>query len=391
MKQPRALAHLPAPPPEAAALSAQLGAEISREIAANSGRISFARYMELALHAPGLGYYSAGSRKLGRDGDFVTAPELSPLFGRCIASQIGELVSRGLPDVLEIGAGTGTLAADVLAELGKSGRMPERYRILEVSADLRERQRTRIEERVPEHMHRVEWVDAPPRDFEGTIIGNEVLDAIPAHVVVTREGQILEACVRHDEARQAFEWCEAPAPEDVRAAAAAHALPPDGYRTEIGLVARAFVRSFARRLKRGVMLFADYGFPAREYYHPQRSEGTLMCHYRHCAHDDPFVLIGLQDITTHVDFSAVASAGAASGLAVLGYATQAQFLINCGITGFLAETPAADTRAYAPLAAGAQTLLSPAEMGELFKVIALGRGVEEPLLGFRSGDRSHTL
>jgi SAM-dependent MidA family methyltransferase len=166
---------------------------------------------------------------------------------------------------------------------------------------------------------------------------------------------------------------------------------PDDYETEIPLASRALVSSLGRILRRGIILFIDYGFPAREYYHPQRNRGTLMCHYRHHAHADPLCMTGLQDITAHVDFSAIAAAGAAAGLTTAGYATQAQFLINCGITDILGETPAADTRAYAPLAAQAQKLLSPAEMGELFKVIALGRDAPQPLLGFRSGDKSHTL
>ena len=383
-------ARLPAPPPEAQAISDRLAGLIAGEIAAAGGSISFARYMELVLYAPGLGYYMAGARKLGRDGDFVTAPELSPLFARCLARQLAELAGHGLTSILEIGAGSGALAAGLLHELAAMDRLPERYFILEVSADLRERQQQRLRESVPRCADRVQWLDVLPRAYTGVIIGNEVLDAIPTHVVTTRGGNIFEAGVRYDAGSRSFLWHESPAPESVRSAARMLDLQADDYKTEINLAARAFVQSFARLLERGVLLFADYGFPAREYYHPQRARGTLMCHYRHRAHDDPFFLPGLQDITAHVDFSAIAQAGAAAGLDALGYTNQAQFLINCGITDLLAGTPA-DDPAYAPLAAGAQKLLSPAEMGELVKVIALGKGVTAPLLGFSQGDRRHTL
>ena len=229
-----------------------------------------------------------------------------------------------------------------------------------------------------------------PANFNGIIVGNEVLDAMPAHVVRTHRGTIEEAGVVRGSGDRPFALGYRAAGGELLKLATALSLP-EGYETEIQLAARAFVTSFARRLRSGALLFVDYGFPAREYYHPQRSSGTLMCHYRHHAHDDPLVLVGLQDITTHVDFSAMAKAGTSAGLAVLGYTTQAQFLINCGITDILGETPAADMRAYAPLASQAQQLLSPAEMGELFKVIALGKGVTPPLLGFQRGDKSHTL
>ena len=382
--------NLPPPSEEARAHSELVAGCVRREIEANAGWLSFARYMELALYAPGLGYYMAGARKIGRDGDFVTAPELSPLFARCLARQLAELAEQGLEDILELGAGSGALAAGLLRELAAMGRLPERYFILEVSADLRGRQRSRLREDAPQCAGRVQWLEVLPRAYTGVIIGNEVLDAIPTHIVATRGGDILEAGVRYDAGSGSFLWHESPAPEGVRSVARTLGLPPDDYKTEINLAARAFVRSFARLLGRGVLLFADYGFPAREYYHPQRARGTLMCHYRHRAHDDPFFLPGLQDITSHVDFSAIAQAGAAAGLSVLGYANQAQFLVNCGITDLLAGTPA-DDPAYARLAAGAQTLLSPAEMGELVKVIALGKDVTTPLLGFGRSARRHTL
>ncbi len=385
------LSHLPLPPAEAQAVSDQLSALIANEINSAGGWISFARYMELALYAPGLGYYSAGSRKFGEAGDFVTAPEMSPLFAQCIARQLAQLYGEGLRNVLEIGAGSGALAADLLLEMAALGCAPDQYLILELSGDLRERQKATLALRAPALLERVHWLDELPTQFEGVILANEVLDATPAHVVTICGGEILECFVQFGDESNAFQWFEARASEAVRHAAEHMALPDDDYRSEINLSARTLVASLARLLTRGVLLFIDYGFPTREFYHPQRSQGTLMCHYRHHAHDDPFAFVGLQDITTHVDFSAIATAAIDGSAALLGYTTQAQFLINCGITELLSATPAGDARAYAPLAAQAQKLLSPAEMGELFKVIALGKGVDMPLLGFARGDKSHTL
>ncbi len=381
---------LPAPPPEALALSEQLRRHIAAEVERGGGWLSFARYMELALYAPGLGYYMAGARKLGRDGDFVTAPEISPLFGRALARQLRQLASPGRGDILEIGAGSGALAADLLLELERLGCAPERYLILELSPDLRDRSRDTLAARAPHLLERVAWLNQLPPRFEGTVLGNEVLDAMPVHRVITCQGDILEGFVQCDDADH-FLDLELPASAPLREAAAGLDLPADGYKSEIQLVARGFIRSLGKMLERGVALFIDYGFPRREYYHPQRARGTLMCHYRHRAHDDPFFLPGLQDITSHVDFTAIAQAGREAGLELLGYTNQAQFLVNCGITDLLAETPAADAAAYAPLAAQAQKLLSPAEMGEFFKVIALGRGAPSALLGFAGGDKRHTL
>ena len=385
------LIHLPPPSPDAQALSDQLAARIARDIAAAGGAISFARYMELALYAPGLGYYSAGSRKLGADGDFITAPELSPLYAQTLARQLAQWHGDGLRTVLEIGAGSGALAAELLLAMDALGAVPDYYYILELSADLRERQHTRITQQAPALRARVRWLNALPPAFEGVIVANEVLDATPTHRVIARRDGLREMFVQWTAADARFVPVERPATGPVLAAARQLDLPCDGYETEINLSARVLVESFAHVLKRGVMLFIDYGFPAREFYHPQRNRGTLMCHYRHRAHDDAFALVGLQDITTHVDFSAVAQAAHAGGAALLGYASQAMFLINCGITGLLSATPAGDARTYAPLAAQVQKLTSPAEMGELFKVMALGKAYDAPLIGFARGDKSHTL
>lgn len=383
-------AQLPAPPAEALESSARLVELIAQEIERTGGWIPFARYMELALYAPGLGYYMAGARRLGRDGDFVTAPEISALFGRTLARQVRQLAATGIKDVLEIGAGSGALAAHLLLELERLGSLPPRYLILELSPDLRSRSRATLAARAPHLLERVAWLNGLPPAFTGVVMGNEVLDAMPAQVMRREGGKLVELGVTR--AGAGFDWAARPA--SPAASELARSCFPEGdypYQSEFQPAACGFIRTLGRMLERGALLLFDYGFPRREYYHPQRAAGTLMCHYRHRAHDDPFFLPGLQDITVHVDFSAIAQAGAEAGLELLGYASQAHFLVNCGITDLLAETSPADVAQYAPLAAQAQKLLSPAEMGEFFKVIALGRDAGEPLAGFTSGDRRHTL
>lgn len=383
------MAPLPAPSPDAQRHSDALAEMTRGEIAAAGGWLPFARYMDLALYAPGLGYYSAGASKLGAEGDFITAPELSSLFGRSLARQAAQVLKETGGDILELGAGSGKLAADLLGELEQMGALPNRYRILDVSADLRQRQKELLEARLPHLAGRVEWLDELPERFTGLILGNEVLDALPVHVVAWRDGQVFERGVVLQDGT--FAWDERPAENPTLLATAQAVEVPDGYVSEICLAAPGLVRSLAERLEQGALLFLDYGFPSAEYYHPQRRQGTLICHYRHHAHDDPFYLPGLQDITAHVDFSAVAEAGVEAGLDLLGYASQAHFLINCGITDLLAEIPAEDAVAYLPRAKEVQKLLSPAEMGELFKVIALGRGISTPLPGFARGNKSFSL
>jgi SAM-dependent MidA family methyltransferase len=368
--------------------SERLRRRIAGEISAGEGWISFARYMELALYAPGLGYYSAGAAKLGADGDFTTAPELGALFARTLARQLAQVLRDGVADIVEFGAGSGRLARDLLMELAALDCLPQRYLILEPSADLRQRQQEFLRRELPQHVRRVAWLDALPAALNAAVIGNEVLDAMPVHMVTVGSAGIEECGVALRGGT--FAWDARPAHGALRDIAHGLGLPR-GYTTEINLAARSFMRTLAATLERGVILLIDYGFPAREYYHPQRSAGTLMCHYRHHAHDDPFCLVGLQDITAHVDFSAVANAALESGLDALGYVNLAQFLISCGITEVLAATPAGDTAAYLPLAAQAQQLLSPAEMGELFKVIALGRNYPLPLSGFAHGNKQPLL
>ena len=344
--------------------------------------------MELALYAPGLGYYSAGARKFGIAGDFVTAPELGSLFAHSLARQAAQILHEGVASIVELGAGSGRLARDLLAQLARLECLPQRYLILETSADLRARQRSLLQRELPLLAPRISWLDALPAALNALVIGNEVLDAMPVHIVKTRANGIDELGVTVTGGK--FEWSAKPAAGALLVAATGLNLAPR-YVTEIHLAAHALVRSLAASLNRGAALLIDYGFPAREYYHPQRASGTLMCHYRHHAHADPLCLTGLQDITAHVDFSAIAHTGAAAGLELLGYTNQAQFLINCGITDVLAATPAHDTSTYLPLAAQAHKLMSAAEMGELFKVIALGKNLRAPLLGFARGNKRHTL
>ncbi len=383
------LATLPTPSPEAAQHSAKLTEFIRRDIAAQGGWISFARYMELALYAPGLGYYTAGAHKFGEAGDFITAPELSPLFGRTVARQVAEIMASSAPHILELGAGSGKLAADMLAELERLGSLPDSYAILEVSADLRARQQTLLRERLPHLQDRVQWLDALPERFSGAIVANEVLDALPVHLVHWHDSAITERGVALSE--HGFIWQERAISDAALLHAAQQINVPDDYVSEICLAARGLINSLAQRMEQGALLFIDYGFGAREYYHPQRSNGTLMCHYRHQAHDDPFFLPGLQDITAHVNFTDIAECGIDAGLELIGYTSQAFFLINCGITELLKDTSPENLRDYLPLSAQLQKLTSPAEMGELFKVIALGKNVASPLYGFARGDLMRLL
>jgi len=350
--------------------------------------MSFARYMELALYAPGLGYYSAGARKLGKAGDFVTAPEISPLYGQTLARQMQRIMQAGFDEVLEVGAGSGALAATLLQELERLGTTPRNYLILELSADLRERSRDTLAAKVPHLLERVAWLNQLPPAFSGAVLGNEVLDAMPVHVFRVRGGKVEEGGVGVRNER--LDWSWRLASGELLEAVRALDLP-EGFRSEIALASRGFLRSLAGILEKGVALFVDYGFPRREYYHSQRREGTLMCHYRHYAHTDPFFLPGLQDITSHVDFSAIASVAREAGLELAGYTSQAQFLINCGITEVMSRTPAENGEKFLPLANQANRLMSPAEMGELFKAIALARGFDAPLEGFREGDRRPAL
>lgn len=381
---------LPPPDPEAAAHSARLRAHIETRVAGGAA-LSFARFMELALYAPGLGYYSAGSRKFGAAGDFVTAPELSSLFGRCLARSAREVLEQtGGGEILEFGAGSGALAADLLLELDALGAAPERYAILEVSGELRARQRETLAARCPGLAGRVQWLEALPGAINGVVLANEVLDALPVERFrKSASGGVEQACVRS--ADGALRWHWRPAPADLAAAVAAIEADvggplPAGYTSEVCLLLGPWVRSLADVLGRGYALLIDYGYPRREYYHPQRRAGTLMCHYRHRAHDDPLMLPGLQDITAHVDFSAVAASAADAGLELAGFTSQAHYLLAGGLVDILEQSDPADARAHLELARQAKLLTLPGEMGERFKVMGLSRGMAEPPSGFAGPD-----
>jgi SAM-dependent MidA family methyltransferase len=380
---------LPAPTPDALAHSQRVTAHLRSLIDDADGSIPFSRYMETALYAPGLGYYAAGAMKFGAAGDFITAPEMTPLFGRTLAQAIAPVLQETGGEVLELGAGSGRLAADLLAELDRLGAVPARYSILEVSADLRQRQQQTLAREQPRLAERVRWLEALPQHFSGVMLGNEVLDALPVTLLHGTEAGPQQRGVTW--AGDRFAWQDQAIDDPVlRTRADALALPP-GYLTEINLAADALIASLASGLDRGLILMIDYGFSASEYYHPQRHMGTLRAHYRHHALDDPFYLPGLCDLTAHVDFSAVARAGTDAGLELAGYTSQAGFLLNSGLTELLMQTPPTDVAVYLPQANAVQRLVSPAEMGELFKVIGLTKGALAPLAGFARGDRRHTL
>jgi SAM-dependent MidA family methyltransferase len=383
------MSSLPLPGAEAQKHSDQLCALLHQDIKLQGGWIPFSRFMELALYAPGLGYYSAGASKFGKTGDFVTAPEVSSLFGRTLAHQLIEVMSQSAPHILELGAGSGKLALDILTELDSLQLLPESYSILEVSADLRERQKALLANKLPHLIERVHWLETLPATLSGAVIANEVLDALPVHLIRWSNNQVFERGVfSHQEQ---FDWADKLVSTAALFELTQQINVPDHYLSEISLAARGLVSSLSERLVKGALLFIDYGFGSSEYYHPQRNAGTLMCHYRHQAHDNPFFLPGLQDITAHVDFTAVAESGIDNGCNLLGYTTQAHFLINGGITKLIADISPDNPLEYLPLSAQIQKLTSPAEMGELFKVIALGKGIDTPLSSFISGDKSRLL
>jgi len=387
------MSSLPIPNADAQALSQQLALLIQDKISQNGGWLSFADYMHMALYTPGLGYYSGGAKKFGMGGDFVTAPEISPLFAQAMANQVAQVLVETQGDVLELGAGSGRLAVDLLLALQALNQLPAHYFILEVSTYLRQVQRESIQKSLPANLaERVIWLDALPDNFVGVMLGNEVLDAVPVHLIYKPTSTDAQAlCERGVAFNGEFYWQDKP----LRAGklldlVRAYELPDD-YLTEVSPAALGLVASLASALSHGAIILVDYGFSAREYYHPQRNLGTLMCHYQHYAHVDPLVYVGLQDITAHVDFSRVANAGEHNGLALMGFCSQAQFLMNCGILEIMSQVSPHDMARYAPLAAAAQKLLSPAEMGDLFKVIALCKRLGQPLIGFAAGDKSHTL
>ena len=364
---------LPLPDAAAQEHSARVVARVRDEIASAGGFISFARYMELVLYAPALGYYVAGARKFGADGDFVTGPELTPLYGAALARQLEVILATTQSrEIVELGAGSGALAASLLDELARRGASPARYRILEVSPALRARQREALAAWVDGAGARVEWLDRLPAAIDGVVVMNEVLDAVAPHLVARRGGEWFERGVTW--MGNALRFDERPL-DDVRVRALAQArFPPDGdYSSEVNPAAEALVATVARRVASGALMIIDYGFPRHEYYHPQRREGTLVGHYRHRVHADPFLWPGLSDLTAHVDFTAMARVGERSGLQVAGFASQASLLIGCGILDRLRAVGPPDSIEYMRAASAVQRLVSPAEMGDLFKVLLLAR------------------
>ncbi len=389
---------LPEPPEELKHLSAELSKHICEKIA-REGAIPFSDYMEMALYEPGLGYYSGGLQKFGEGGDFVTAPELGDVFARCLAKQVEQAgESLGPYEIVEAGAGSGILAADLLKTLQES-RPPARYRILERSAYLRQVQKETLERHVPEWMDRISWLDEPPEDgWQGVFLANEVLDALTVErfcVVAGGPAQLLVTT-----GPEGFDWLKAPCPEPMRSqiqkrlVGLAH-YPANGYRSEINTRLPAWLQAVTASLHKGLALFIDYGYTRRDYYQPQRSDGTLICHYRHRAHCDPFDWPGLTDISTSVDFTALAEAADMCGLEVSGYTTQAMFLLGCGLGEVLAGTETLPDRQRIKINNQVQRLTLPGEMGERFQVMALSRGLDEDLnenlVGFSLGDLCHRL
>lgn len=376
---------LPTPDTDACAHGARVQAMLLDRIREAGGWLPFDAWMQGALYEPGLGYYSAGSIKFHQDGDFTTAPEISPLFGQSLAPQVAQILQASHSNkVLEFGAGSGALAAALIPALQALGHQVD-YQILELSADLRARQQARL----APWASRVQWLDQAPDAFSGCVLANEVLDAMPATLFCWDEQetpQIL-GVIQADP----FAWALRPAPADVTELITARMPALPGYQSEINLQAEAWIRDLGRWLQCGAALLIDYGFPQAEFYHPQRMHGTLMCHFRHHAHDQALILAGLQDITTHVDFTAMADAALEGGLDVLGYTSQARFLMNAGLMDLI-HAPADDHGTErAQQMTALNLLLSEAEMGELFKVLAIGRGVDGPLLGFMRGDRRDRL
>jgi SAM-dependent MidA family methyltransferase len=389
---------LPEPPEELKRLSETLVAVI-RERIEQTGSISFSDYMEMALYEPGLGYYSAGLQKFGEGGDFVTAPQLGSVFAHCLAKQVSQIGGvLGQYEIIEAGAGSGVLAADLLEAL-QDESAPEHYRILERSAYLRQVQRETLERRVPQWMDRVSWLDQPPgADWQGVFIANEVLDALTVDRFYCNDGDIRQ--LRVVNGPNGFAWDHAPffpAMEKlVRSTLSGLEHPPtDDYQSEINTHLPGWLKTVTESLKKGAAFFIDYGYPRQEYYLPQRRNGTLICHYQHRAHDDPFMWPGLTDISASVDFTAVAEAADSCGFDVSGYTSQAMFLLGCGLEEVISEFQTLSERDRVRKNIEVRKLTLPGEMGERFQVMALcrglGEGLAENLRGFALRDLRYRL
>ncbi|MEW8627898.1 MAG: SAM-dependent methyltransferase [Candidatus Thiodiazotropha sp.] len=386
---------LPMPDTKAQAVSERLMRQIVRAIEQSGGAIPFDTFMEMALYAPGLGYYVAGSRKFGDQGDFITAPEVSPLFAQCLARQLAPILSE-LPsaDLLEFGAGSGILAADLLEALASLDQLPDRYQILEVSPELKSRQQATLEARVPDLLERVVWLERMPERFSGCVVANELLDALPVSRFRIEDGEIQECFVVQDGDQLKASY-RAPVTAGLEAAVkqlrAQYGPFRSVYQSEINLRQAAWIRTLAHSISQGVVLLIDYGYSGAEYYHPQRDQGTLMCHFRHRAHSDPFSWVGIQDITCQVDFTAAAKVAVESGFSLGGYTTQAHFLLANGLDSLLADSDPEDVARHMSLMQGVKRLTLPSEMGERFKVLGLLKGLQLNLQGFTMRDMCERL
>jgi SAM-dependent MidA family methyltransferase len=388
--------HLPELTDPESALLGQMRSRLMEQIEQAGGALPFDRYMETALYAPELGYYVNGLRKFGEAGDFVTAPEVSPLFSRCLARQLAEcLRNLGGGSVLEVGAGSGRMAADILAELATVDALPEQYQILELSPSLQQTQYDTLNCSVPHLLPRVKWLaDLPDAGFRGVLVGNELLDAMPVHRFRRAGDTWQELAVAVDAENFRDHWAELKSPGLAQALADLWpdaAAVDDGYSSEVNLRLVPWLQAVAARLVEGYMILVDYGYTRREYYHAERRQGTLMCHFRHRAHADPYLLPGLQDMTANVDFTALATAALQQGFKLSGYTTQAHFLIDSGLEQMLSVSDPADVKRHMQLMQGVKKLTLPAEMGERFKVMALARAEKTELSGFHSRDMRERL
>jgi len=382
---------LPQPSEDAQASSEALLERIRTEIHTHGGRITFARFMELALYTPGLGYYSGGCYKIGAAGDFITAPEISSMFSEGLANQIrqvlADLTVSGKASILEVGAGSGRMAADLLISLEKHKTLPSQYMILELSAELKQRQYETVQRLAPHLLKKIVWLEhLPDHSFCGVVVANELLDAMPVHKFMVHERKIREHYVTWAGDRLAWVLGDMSLPDIEPRLAAFQTDFVEGYTSEVNFATSAWVNTMGGLLKRGMILMIDYGYPRHEYYHSQRISGTLRCHYQHRAHDDPFLYPGLQDITAHVDFTALAESAFESDLTIAGYTTQAHFLIDCGLGGIAEDLYSDDIKQQLIISQQIKKLTLPSEMGEIVKVMALTRDYPEPLVGFRSQD-----
>lgn len=387
---------LPLPDDNALKISNELRERIVTGINKRGGKLGFDHYMRYCLYEPGLGYYSSGARKIGPDGDFITAPEISPVFSKCLANQCAEILDGiGSGCILELGAGTGKMAVDMLAELERQRVLPEQYFILEISADLKRRQQQLLKDALPCMLERVTWLDSiPEQPFTGIILANEVLDALPVKRFKKKHNRFYELKVKYDQ--DSFQWTAGKADRDLQSRIgdieAGLASPiPNGYTSELNTELHSWLNGISAPLNQGIMLLIDYGYHQADYYHPEHSDGTLLCHYRHHVHADPFFFPGLQDITVSVNFTALAECADSLNLAIAGYTTQTCFLIACGLDKYIADINALDIKAQVGLSQQVRKLTMPEQMGERFKVMALSKNYNKALTGFSFTDCRSSL